>query len=220
MAQYIDKSAIVAEIERRISVLKANESVISMLAGGMFVNEFKDLLSFLDTLEVKEIGVDLGDPKGDMRVKTVWTDLEEAANSCSSCIYLEEVLSDDDKEVLKERLVNTFKAGAKWGKEQAEIQIKAQSTALPHGCPKKEPVSEDLEEAARKTATWHSRTQGDMFFPNDYHKFIAGAQWQNDKACKWLKENKDHPLIGCEDPCLSGYLTDKFIEEFKKAMEK
>ena len=57
MAQYIDKSALVAEIERRISVLKANESVISMLAGGMFVNEFKDLLSFLDTLEVK--GVDL-----------------------------------------------------------------------------------------------------------------------------------------------------------------
>lgn len=40
------------------------------------------------------------------------------------------------------------------------------------------------------------------------------------KACKWLKKNKDHPLIGCEDPCLSGYLTDKFIEEFKKAMEK
>ena len=43
MKQYIDKAALVAEIERRISVLKANESVISMLAGGMFVNEFKDL---------------------------------------------------------------------------------------------------------------------------------------------------------------------------------
>lgn len=55
MAQYIDKDAVVAEIERRISVLKANESVISMLAGGMFVNEFKDLLSFLDTLDVKEV---------------------------------------------------------------------------------------------------------------------------------------------------------------------
>ena len=52
--ELIDKAAVVAEIERRISVLKANESVISMLAGGMFVNEFKDLLSFLDTLEVKE----------------------------------------------------------------------------------------------------------------------------------------------------------------------
>ena len=58
MKQYIDKSALVAEIERRISVLKANESVISMLAGGMFVNEFKDLLSFLDTLEVKEVDLD------------------------------------------------------------------------------------------------------------------------------------------------------------------
>ena len=58
MKQYIDKSALVAEIERRISVLKANESVISMLAGGMFVNEFKDLLSFLDTLEVKEVDLE------------------------------------------------------------------------------------------------------------------------------------------------------------------
>ena len=57
MAHYIDKAAVLAEIERRISVLKANESVISMLAGGMFVNEFKDLLSFLDTLEVKEVGL-------------------------------------------------------------------------------------------------------------------------------------------------------------------
>ena len=58
MEQYISKSALVAEIERRISVLKANESVISMLAGGMFVNEFKDLLSFLDTLEVKEVNLE------------------------------------------------------------------------------------------------------------------------------------------------------------------
>ena len=55
MEQYIKKSAVIAEMERRISVLKANESVISMLSGGMFVNEFKDLLSFLDTLEVKEV---------------------------------------------------------------------------------------------------------------------------------------------------------------------
>lgn len=39
-------------------------------------------------------------------------------------------------------------------------------------------------------------------------------------ACKWLKENKDHPFIKCEDPCLSGYLTDEFIEDFKQAMEE
>lgn len=49
-------------------------------------------------------------------------DLEEASKKYSSCIYLEEVLSDDDKEVLKERLINTFKAGADWQKEQ-DIKI-------------------------------------------------------------------------------------------------
>ena len=54
--------------------------------------------------------------------------------------------------------------------------------------------------------------------------FKAGAKWQKEqlieKACEWLKEHKEHPLIGCEDPCLSGYLTKEFIEEFKKAMEE
>ena len=40
------------------------------------------------------------------------------------------------------------------------------------------------------------------------------------QACEWLKENNDHPFIGCEDPCLSGYLTDEFIDEFKKAMKE
>ena len=49
--------------------------------------------------------------------------------------------------------------------------------------------------------------------------YLYGYTKATDKACEWLKENKDHPFIGCEDPCLSGYLTDKFIEEFKKAME-
>ena len=32
----------------------------------------KKILSFLDTLEVKEVGLDLGSPDGDMGVKTVW----------------------------------------------------------------------------------------------------------------------------------------------------
>ena len=53
-----------------------------------------------------------------LQEEPVSDDLEEASKRCSSCIYLEEVLSDDDKEVLKERLINTFKAGAKWQKEQ------------------------------------------------------------------------------------------------------
>jgi hypothetical protein len=43
-------------------------------------------------------------------------------------------------------------------------------------------------------------------------------QWI-DKACEWLKDNKEHPLIGCEDTGLSGFLTEEFITEFRKAME-
>ena len=56
MKQYIDKTAITAEIKRRIILLENNsDGIISMLTSGMFVNEYKDLLSFLDTLEVKEV---------------------------------------------------------------------------------------------------------------------------------------------------------------------
>lgn len=59
MKQYIDKDALVAEIKRRIILLEnKSDGIISMLASGMFVNEYKDLLSFLDTLEVKEVNLD------------------------------------------------------------------------------------------------------------------------------------------------------------------
>lgn len=40
-----------------------------------------------------------------------------------------------------------------------------------------------------------------------------------EKACEWMKNNKEHPLIGCEDTGLSGFLTEEFIAEFRKAME-
>lgn len=56
MKELIDKSEIVAWIKRRIILLENNsDGIISMLASGMFVNEYKDLLSFLDTLEGKEV---------------------------------------------------------------------------------------------------------------------------------------------------------------------
>ena len=59
MKQYINKAAVVAEINRRIILLENNsDGIISMLASGMFVNEYKDLLSFLDTLEVKEVDLE------------------------------------------------------------------------------------------------------------------------------------------------------------------
>ena len=55
----------------------------------------------------------------------VSNDLEKAAIEAFKRIV------DSDKNSFYE----IFKAGAQWDKEQTEIQIKAQSIALPHGCP-------------------------------------------------------------------------------------
>lgn len=49
MAQYIDKSAVVAEIEGRIEVYEK-----SGINFHLRISELKNILSFLDTLEVKE----------------------------------------------------------------------------------------------------------------------------------------------------------------------
>lgn len=57
--ELIDKATIVTEIERRIALLENNsDGIISMLASGMLVNEYKDLLSFLETLKVKEVDLE------------------------------------------------------------------------------------------------------------------------------------------------------------------
>lgn len=54
MAQYINKDALVAEIERRINRLEAQHAdIVEGYAGE--ISGLKRLLSFLDTLEVKEV---------------------------------------------------------------------------------------------------------------------------------------------------------------------
>ena len=58
MEQYIDKSAVVAEIERRITAYQKNfdkaDNKIARLSTDGRMQSLKELLSFLDTLEVKE----------------------------------------------------------------------------------------------------------------------------------------------------------------------
>ena len=107
-----------------------------------------------------------------------------------------------------------------------------------------EPVSNDLEEAARKIATRHSHITGDTYYANDAWFFKKGAQWQKErdqstielaedhaylagqekiiaKAIKWLEDNIDRYLYntggyGEYIPKCGG----KMFEDFKKAMEK
>ena len=50
-------------------------------------------------------------------------------------------------------------------------------------------------------------------------QFAKEKQALIDKACEWLRNNKEHLLIGCEDPYLIGFLTKEFIMEFRKTIE-
>ena len=55
MAQYIDKSALVAEIERKI---KEGEAVVENVPSSAIlglIQAYKNVISFLDTIEVKEV---------------------------------------------------------------------------------------------------------------------------------------------------------------------
>jgi hypothetical protein len=96
MAQYIDKSAVVAEIEnwikeasRRYTLSKVQFSLSDR------IKSLENLLSFLDTLEVRE--------------ESVSKDLEEAAfDYAEACKY------DGGEKLL---CVEHFKAGAKWQAE-------------------------------------------------------------------------------------------------------
>ena len=75
MTQYIDKDALVAEIERikEDALQKKGQCKRRGLERIMHqIGAYNKILSFLDTLEVKEIGVDVGSPEGDIGVKTIW----------------------------------------------------------------------------------------------------------------------------------------------------
>ena len=118
MEQYISKSALVTELNRLIAEL-VEEGEDTMFEQGR-ISAFEDVKVFINhTLEVKEIGVDLGDPQGDIGVKWVQeepvsNDLEEAADNYVG--HAPEI--DEDLSCFTKR--NAFIAGAKWQKEQME----------------------------------------------------------------------------------------------------
>ena len=66
MTQYIDKSALVAEIEKRID--EVNQIDKASYEVGLF-DAYKNVLSFLDTLEVKEVDENI--------VGSVWHDVSK-----------------------------------------------------------------------------------------------------------------------------------------------
>ena len=56
MAQYINKSAVVAELEKRIEETKGMQPKFDQFWAGQ-ISAFKGVLKILDTLEVKEVDI-------------------------------------------------------------------------------------------------------------------------------------------------------------------
>lgn len=78
MAQLIDKSALVAEIEERLTEVEklSHSKEVQDEYGKGYCNgkkgAYKKILSAINTLEVIEVDLDLGSPEGDVGVKTIW----------------------------------------------------------------------------------------------------------------------------------------------------
>ena len=70
MEQYINKTALVAEIERlKDEYLRHSRN---KFYAGWSCGTLDDILRFIETLEVKEVDLDLGSPECDVGIKTIW----------------------------------------------------------------------------------------------------------------------------------------------------
>ena len=96
------------------------------------------------------------------------------------------------------------------------------------GSLQEEPVSEDLEEAAKKVGQKYFPDERNIWPRPNYEAMAAeyafkdGVNWQKeqmiDKACKWLKSYRQDTPDGTG--YVAGIVNDKTIEEFKQAMEE
>ena len=123
MTQYIPKSAVAVEMsrhraERRIAMtdkekLDAIRAEIHRLVDvrGYDREMANDLFTFMDSLPNEPVS------EGLEEAAHKYADGENPTCPCEEC------------------LLKSFKAGAKWGKNQAMVEIQAQSMALVHGCP-------------------------------------------------------------------------------------
>lgn len=124
-----------------------------------------------------------------------------------------------DKEKIREEIERLLNKEWKWqSSTEAKFRCEAYKELLEFidSLPE-ESASVDLEEAARKAATWYSKVKGEQFFWNDYHKFIAGANWQKqqliNKACEFFY-HRMNDVGDVEFGDIEG-----FIEDFKKVLE-
>lgn len=146
------------------------------------------------------------------------------------------------KEKIKSEIQRLIKAYSPIQSAEGKYKVEAYEDLLSFiESLEEEPVSNDLEEAARKIATRHSHITGDTYYANDAWFFKKGAQWQKqqdqstielaedhaylagqeqiiDKACEFLRSHIDKQLVIYHENTWRS--RDEFIEGFKKAMEE
>ena len=184
MAKYIDKSAVIAEIVRKMNRCKKILLDLRTRQNKDYYQgkreAYIDILSFLDTLEVKD-DMDTIHPIEDVVSNdTLSNDLEEAAKKVGQKYFPDEenIWARPNYEAKKAECA--FKEGAKWGKNQAKVKIQAQSMALAHGCPKEDPSSKDLGEYINEL----SKQFPEVSFAKLSRIAVRVANWQKEQIIK------------------------------------
>ena len=153
----------------------------------------KKLKEVLDSLDItNKYRLNLIEAIECLQEEPVSEDLNKAASR-----YAKEEYNRKSPAILPDRcrgcyapLMYAFKAGAKWGKDQAMAEIKAQSMALVHGCPE-ESENDDLEEAAED----YGIRQGAELKPFAIKYFKAGAKWQKEQDKETIELAEDHAML-------------------------
>ena len=218
------------EIEKRMEINQ--KSYIQCLLNsddardsfGYKIQEDKNILSFIDSMQ-KECKFKVGDRirlQGTTAIGDAITNIYTAEDDK---VYFEFENSDDALADLDWELVEWSKKCMYSNDNYTDEDRKVLCEDCDEPCEyvKKEPVSEDLWEAAKEYSKFErgDDTEADYDI-NRYEGFIAGAEWQKEmsinKACEYLKDNIWRNLYFVNGE--AGFPTAEFIKGFRKAMEE
>ena len=218
MTQYINKSALVAEIEKRIKEIEEIGTYLS--PKGTLTN----LLCYINTLEVKEADwQEKPVNRTPAEVESAMQEVEEksmafteAHKGESSDKILaqtrgEEPVSDDLEEEIKRYVYDPYF-------DLNGVAVKGATSYL---------TVEDVADIARHFANWQKQIDLNDTLDSDafFVAYMRGAEEGKkmmkqqiiNKACKFLKSYRHD--IGDGTGYISGIVNDKTIEDFKKYME-
>lgn len=185
MEKYISKAAVVAEIKRRLKVhMESNHGFSARY------DELKDILSFLDTLEVK-------DPYEQViQYDSINSGIQAHAETYSFNIesMLFNQLTKEQQKLWRKEIEQAVISGGEVGVELARDPRYKENLEVKEV--RKEPVNEDLEEAAEEYAPDFSNSIASKAAVDAVRDaFKAGAQWQAIHSLETIKEMEGQAFL-------------------------